>query len=230
LSTEINVISVEYPPYMDSGRADKGMAPKFIKAAMDGSGVDVKVEFFPVKRAFKKFLESESLILATMRVIPPGEYVMLPITKVKSNIFALKDKKVLKIIGYERGLFRIENLLKGKGYRPVEMANYPAGLKMLLSGRIDGIQAVELTMKHFISKDLDERKNLIVTRDRPSYEDHAGLIAKKKDAHLFEPLLAGFKRLQKTGEDHRILIQDLQKITKDDMDFYLLDDYSLIEN
>tara|TARA_B100000212_G_C27267554_1_gene487257 strand:+ start:165 stop:899 length:735 start_codon:yes stop_codon:yes gene_type:complete len=230
LSKEINIISVEYPPYMEAAREDQGMAPRFIHAAMEGSGVDIKIQFYPVKRAFKKFLESESLILATMRVIPPGEYKMLPITKVKSNIFGMKDKKVLKKIAYERGLYKIKKLLKGKGYIPTEMVNYPAGIKMLLADRIDGIQAVELTMRHFISKEVDQRKNYIVTRKQPSYEDHAGLIVKKEHAHLLEPLIAGFKRLQRRGEDHKILKPELEKFAKDDTEFYLLDDYSIIEN
>ena len=227
-ASEVKIIAFDYPPYMDGNQEAKGMVPNLITKAMKEVGLTPRFVFYPVKRAFKELQKGDSLILSTFRVLPPGNYQMLAITKARSGVFGFENNTNIKKVAYERGLHSIEKLLKDNDFNPMPVANYRAGLNMLKAGRVQGVHGVELTMHYYLEQG-QIKKNITMLKDA-FYTDDAGLIARPEHEEIISKILKGVKILKKSGMDKKLLLPWLTKYSKGNSELYIRKDYSIIKS
>ena len=219
---KIKVFAFHFPPFTIDEAEGKGLGPDLVREACRRADIEVNFVFKPAKRAMGAFRKGEGLIISTFNFFPEEEFKKLEMTKVRTGLYVLDSHSEIKSAAYVRGLRRAQLLVESLNLHPFEVADYNAGIKALIAGRVQGLVAMNAALNFLLERDHPELKGKLHLRGNKVELISGGLLGQGKHADVLERIRNELFKMKADGTIKRLFHHNLHPyLGKVKLDAYL---------
>ena len=172
---QLPVLAIEYPPYLMAAADDHGSSFSLLEKRLAGSGWQVEAVFLPAARAVVQMAAADRHWLLSFMPPAAGEAdvqrIVLSDDGLKSGLFrrrqpaAFRWQTLQDLAGHSVVSIRTNRgselaaAMEQAGLRLMVVNNIEQGISLLLSGRVDYLQALEATGYYYARQlDIDEQQ------------------------------------------------------------------------
>lgn len=226
----VKIIAADYPPIAIESEEGQGFVAETVKAALKEEGLETKIVFLPFKRALNVFEEEGGLIFSSFGILEPGNYKMVEMVKLRGGIFGFKGQGKIQKVAYIRGLDNAKKIIAEKGYVPFPVSGYFAALKALVSGRVQGVVAIDLPLKYVAKTSFPEKSKKLSMLVGPTHYEPGGVVGPEKELAKLKVIRKGLLKIKEKGLYKKTARKYLEDYLEKDLDQYLSNRFEILSH